>query len=120
MPDASNPQVVDTISTTNLKTLAEGTAFATNNVHQIAAQTVGLAMQNAVTTQQRMNDVGVQASQGFTNNMHNLDLKEASAISTVKGADLASIASQLATATAAIQQLAKIAQSTPPQTAQSG
>ena len=118
MPDVANPQVVDTISTTNLKTLAEGTAFATNNVHQMAAQTIGLAMQNAVTTQQRMNDVGVQASQGFTNNMHNLDLKEASAIATVKGTDLASLATQLATATAAIQQLAKVAQTTPPVTGQ--
>ncbi len=116
MPDAANPQVVDTISTTNLKTLAEGTAFATNNVHQMAAQTIGLAMQNAVTTQQRMNDVGVQASQGFTNNMHNLDLKEASAIATVKGTDLANIAAQLGAAIAALQNYSKTAGNTPPVT----
>lgn len=116
MPTAGNEQIVDTVSTTNLKTLAEGTAFATNNVHQAAAQALSLAMQNAVTTQQRMNDVGVTSSQMFSNNMHKIDAGEAHALAKLGGSDLSSLLSQLGSAIAALQVYSKTAGNVPPVT----
>ncbi len=116
MPDVLNSQVTDTINTTNAKTVGEGTAFATNLAHQNFAQAAGLAAQNAVTVQQRMNDVGVQASQAFTNNMHNLDMVQAASMATLKGSELPGIMAQLGSVVAALQQIVKTAQTTPPQT----
>ena len=53
MSDIVSPQITDSVTQTNTKVLGEVPAFATGNLMQVASQSAGLAMQNAVTNQQQ-------------------------------------------------------------------
>ncbi len=50
-----NPQITDAVTQTNVKVLGEAPAMAMGSLYQTAAQSIGLAMQNAVYAQQQMN-----------------------------------------------------------------
>ena len=60
-PTAVNSQITDAATQANVKVLADAPAQALASVFQVTAQSVGLAMQNAVANQQGMNtiDTGV-------------------------------------------------------------
>lgn len=85
---AANETTVDTINIANLKTIAEA-----------GAHSMGLAMQNAVSHQQSMNAVGVAGVGAMVKRLVEVDVNEAAGIAPL------------------LQQLAKVAQTTPPQTA---
>ncbi len=50
-----NSQITDSVTQTNTKVLGELPAFTAGNLMQMATQSAGLAMQNAVTNQQQSN-----------------------------------------------------------------
>ena len=83
-----NETTVDTINIANLKTIAEA-----------GAHSMGMAMQNAVSHQQSMNAIGVAGVGAIVKRLVELDVNEAAGIAPL------------------LQQLAKVAQTTPPPTA---
>ena len=50
-----NPQITDSVTQANTKVLGDVPAFASGNLMQMASQSAGLSMQNAVTGQQQSN-----------------------------------------------------------------
>jgi hypothetical protein len=83
-----NETTVDTINIANLKTIAEA-----------GAHSMGLAMQNAVSHQQAMNQVSLAGVGAMVKRLVEVDVNEAAGIAPL------------------LQQLAKVAQTTPPPTA---
>ena len=53
--DIVSQQITDSVTQTNIKVLCKVHAFATGNLMQVASQSAGIAMQNAVTNQQQSN-----------------------------------------------------------------
>lgn len=54
---AVNAQITDAVTQNNVKVIAEAPAQATAALYQVASHSVGLAMQNAVFSQQALNQV---------------------------------------------------------------
>jgi hypothetical protein len=54
-PTSVNSQTTDTVSQVNVTVLGEAPAMALGNLYQVAAQALGLMMQNAVQAQQQTN-----------------------------------------------------------------
>lgn len=52
-----NAQITDAVTQTNVKVLAESPAQAMGTLYQIAAQANGIAMQNAVSNQNNLNQL---------------------------------------------------------------
>lgn len=113
----ANEEIVDTISTTNLKTIGE-----------IAAHSMGLAMQNAVTAQQiatanmlshqqAMNTLQATVVGMLAKTLTEVDTLESVAnVKALTGDDVAQKISNLLAALAHGQQAAKVGQTTPPPT----
>ncbi|MBP6749680.1 MAG: RebB family R body protein [Xanthomonadaceae bacterium] len=57
-----NSQVVDAVTMSNVKTLAESPAFAMGSIYQSHAHSMGILFQNAVAAQQRQNMLALAAS----------------------------------------------------------
>lgn len=59
MPDTTkvNEQITDAVTQTNVKVLAEAPAQAMGTLYQVASHSSGLAMQNAVSNQQNLNQL---------------------------------------------------------------
>ncbi len=58
MSNTVNPQIIDAITTTTSATVGEASSMAMGMFFQIEGQAFGLSMQNAVSAQNRMNQVG--------------------------------------------------------------
>lgn len=56
-PTAVNDQITDAITQSNVKVLADAPSMALSSVYQTLAHSMGLAVQNAVSNQQAMNQV---------------------------------------------------------------
>lgn len=56
-PTLVNGQVTDSVTQTNLNVVAESPAQAMGALYQVSSHSMGMAMQNAVATQQAMNQV---------------------------------------------------------------
>jgi len=54
-PTAVNDQITDSVTQSNVKVVAEAPATAMGSLYQTSAHSLGLAMQNAVSTQQQSN-----------------------------------------------------------------
>ena len=52
-----NEQITDAVTQSNVKVVAESPAQAMGSLYQIAAQANGIAMQNAVSNQQNLNQL---------------------------------------------------------------
>ena len=52
---ALNSQITDAVTQANVKTLGDAPAMAMGNLYQITSQSLGLAAQNAVMSQQQAN-----------------------------------------------------------------
>lgn len=61
MADQVNPQVTDAITTTSLSTVGGAVPVAMGMLYQAEAQAFAIGMQNAVTAQQNMNQIGEAA-----------------------------------------------------------
>jgi len=57
MADVVNAQITDAVTQTNVKVVAEAPAQAMANLYQVASHASGLSIQNAVHSQQAMNQV---------------------------------------------------------------
>jgi hypothetical protein len=118
MADVVNPQAVDAITIGNVKTIAETLAAANANLGQMAAHSLGLAMQNSVAQQQALNQISNAVVTQAVNMLLNLDPLEAvGAAKVLTGNDVAQQIAQLAAAVSSVQQQVKAAQTTPPVTA---
>jgi len=117
MPDVVNPQAVDAVTLSNVKTIAETGAAANANLAQMAANAAGLAVQNAVAQQQQMNQIGNALTTQAVNLLLNIDPAEAIAASkAMTGNDTAATISNLLAALNSGQQGVKSAGNTPPVT----
>ncbi len=54
-PTAVNGQITDAVTQSNITVLGDAPAQAIGSLYQTAASAIGLAMQNAVASQQQMN-----------------------------------------------------------------
>jgi hypothetical protein len=55
LPTAINGQITDSVSQTNVQTIASAPAVAMSSLYQAAAHSMGLAAQNATHAQQQAN-----------------------------------------------------------------
>lgn len=97
-----NEQVVDSVASANMKTLGDGPAFFQNQ-----------AFANAIAHQNRMNILAETAVASAVRSVATTPSEESQA-------DLPSLLSALLAALGSSQQAAKVAQSTPPETAKPG
>jgi flagellar basal body L-ring protein FlgH len=71
LPTAVNGQITDSVTQTNVKTIASAPAVAMSSLYQSAAHSMGLAVQNATSAQQQANTlsgaVAALCSQILTN-----------------------------------------------------
>lgn len=102
---ALNETVIDGVMNANFKNVAEMPAIA-----------AGLSSQNAVSHQQALNLITQVTMMESMLQRAGTDPTEAKAMSTIMQSDLGAITAQLGTVTAALQVLAKMAQTTPPPT----
>ena len=61
-PTSVNNQITDSVTQANVKVLGEAPAMALGSLYQTMAQAAGLAMQNAVTSQQSLAAVNQAAT----------------------------------------------------------
>ncbi|GLQ93811.1 RebB family R body protein [Dyella acidisoli] len=54
---AVNAQITDAVTQTNVKVVAEAPAQAIASLYQVASHSAGLSMQNAVQSQQALNQI---------------------------------------------------------------
>lgn len=102
-----NETVVDAVAINNVKTLGEA-----------ASHSMALAMENAVSHQNRMNIIAESAVGNIVKNLTEVDPAQAVAIlKATSGNEVAATIAQLAAALASNQQSVKAAQTTPPPTA---
>ncbi|ADZ69851.1 RebB family R body protein [Polymorphum gilvum] len=57
MPDNVNAQITDAVTQTNVKVVAEAPAQAIAALYQVSSHATGLSIQNAVHSQQAMNQI---------------------------------------------------------------
>lgn len=57
MADIVNAQITDAVTQTNVKVVAEAPAQAIASLYQVASHASGLSIQNAVHSQQTMNQI---------------------------------------------------------------
>lgn len=106
MADTVNSQVVDSVASANLKTLGDGPAFYQN-----------MQFGQLVQAQNRLSILAETALASAVRSLAVTPQEEASASSTDKHSDLSGLISSLLAALGHGQQAAKVAQSTPPETA---
>jgi len=117
MAEKVDPQITDAISQTDVKVVGEAPAEAMAMLYQMTASAVGLAINNAVASQQQMNAISNAATTQAVNKLLNMDASEAIAL--VKANSGNDIAQQMSTLLAALnsgQQGVKSAGNTPPVT----
>lgn len=54
---AVNSQITDAVTQTNVKVVAEAPAQAIASLYQVSSHSIGLALQNAVLSQQSLNQI---------------------------------------------------------------
>lgn len=102
---AADQGLIDSVSNANIKTVAEAPAF-------YMAQSMG----DSVAHQRRVNALTETALGAMIKRLVEVDVQESAAEGKLLSSDLANVVSQLGAAVAAIQQLTKSAQTTPPVT----
>lgn len=79
MADTVNPQITDAVTQSNVKVIAEAPAMAMGALYQTMAHSLGLLMENAVTSQQNMNVIGQATTTQGVNMIYSVDTAAASA-----------------------------------------
>lgn len=117
MADVVNPQVVDSVTIDNVKTIAGAASAAQAQLYSMAAHAAGLAIQNATGQQHSLNVINQALITQAVNKLLNIDVEEAVAtLKATSGNDLAQQLSALLTALNSGQQGVKSAGNTPPPT----
>ncbi|MBT3879181.1 MAG: RebB like protein [Candidatus Scalindua sp.] len=60
-PTSVNSQITDSVTQLNLETIGSSPGQSLASLQQVLASTAGIAMQNAVSNQQNLNDVSAAA-----------------------------------------------------------
>lgn len=98
MPDVVSPQVVDSLTIDNVKTVAATLAAANANLAQMAAHAAGTSIQNLTSMQNQQNQLGAAAMVQGINKLLNIDVEEAASVNKVMtGNDLAQVIQSLTT-----------------------
>jgi len=106
---ALDPGIIDSVSNSNFKTVAEAAAVG-------LAQAQAISAQNLASHQQRLQLLAESSMGQILNRMNALDPEEAASISKVEKSDLGKIISELGSQIAGLQQMLKGAQTTLPET----
>lgn len=121
MADVVNPQVMDALTSDNVKTIGESGSFYTALAFQNAVQNQQIANLNAVTHQQAINTILAAAVGTIVKVLTEVDPTQAMSEQVLlTGNRVAEMVANLNAGIAAIQQLLKGAQTTPPQTGAGG
>lgn len=107
-----DPGILQSVADGNLKTIAEAGSFAVANM----MQAIALATQESVASMGRRGAMADAAMGASIKAMNEMDPQQAIALSKAIPADQAGILAQLGTTVAALQEIVKAAQTTPPQT----
>ena len=118
MPDATNPQITDSVSSTNLKNLGDNPTLHNSLAMQNAITAANVANQNLLSHQNRMNILAETAVASAIRSVATTPQEEASADASSKHADQPALMQGLLTALSSGQIGAKVAMTTPPQTGQ--
>lgn len=113
MAEVANPQITDTISIDNMKTIGEAGSFAIGQQMIIMTQLTA----DSVAAAARRNALADGYMGQALKMMAEVDPVEAASLAKTLNADLPNVLAQLGTAIAQIQQVLKGAQTTPPPTA---
>lgn len=116
MADAVNPQVVDSMTIENLKTVAGAGAEAQAALSRVVSSAMGILVQDSVASAGRRNNMADMAMASILKGMSELDPTEAISMAKTLSSTLPEVLAQLGSATAALQQISKTAQTTPPVT----
>ncbi len=116
MADVTNPQITDSVSSTNLKNLGDNPTLHNAIGIQNALAAQQLAQQNLLAHQNRMNVLAETAVASAIRSVSVTPQEEASAGATEKGGDQPAQITALLSALSAGQMGAKTAMTTPPQT----
>ena len=106
---ALDPGIIDSVSNSNFKTVAEAAAVS-------LAQAQAISAQNLASHQQRLQLIAESSMGQILNRMNALDPEEAASISKVEKSDLGKVISELGSQIAGLQQMLKGAQTTLPET----
>ena len=79
MADIVNPQITDAVTQSNVKVLAEAPAMAMGSLYQTMAHSLGILMENAVTSQNNMNIIGQATTTQGVNMIYSVDTAASSA-----------------------------------------
>ena len=118
MADVVNPQVIDSVTTDNVKTVAAAGSEAQATMSKAVSTAVGILVNDAVASSSRRNNIADMAMAAAVKDLVTVDPQEAISIAkTMTGNDLAQQLAQLLSAINSGQQSVKSAETTPPVTA---
>jgi Killing trait len=105
-----NPQITDAVTQSNVKVLGEAPAMAIGSLYQTIANSVGMALANAVYAQQQANVIAQAAAAQGVMLLYSLDATAAAA-ATPSAIDAASIEQHALQSSAALKNAGESAQS---------
>lgn len=74
-PTAINDQITDTVSQTNVTTIASAPAVATASLYQVLSSSLSLAIQNCVTNQQQLNSILLASTTSCVSHLLDTEIK---------------------------------------------
>jgi hypothetical protein len=116
MADVANPQVIDSLTIENLKTIAGAGAESQASLARVVSSALGILVQDSVASAGRRNNMADVAMAQMLKSMSEIDPTEAVSMAKTLSSTLPEVLAQLGSAVAALQQISKTAQTTPPVT----
>ena|SRR5215831_5169448 len=120
MADVVNPQIVDSVTMDNAKMVAGAGADAQASLARVVTSALGILVQDSVASAARRNNMADAAMATVLKSMSEIDPTEAVSTAKTLTSTLPDVLAQLGAAIAAIQQITKEAQTTPPVTSGGG
>ena len=109
-----NPQVVDAVTIDSVKMVAGAGAEAQASLARVVSSAMGILVNDSVASAGRRNAMADAAMATVLKSMSELDPTEAVAAAKTLSSTLPEVLAQLGSAVAALQQITKAAQTTPP------
>src|SRR5215831_9966526 len=111
-----NEQAVDSITIDNVKTVAGAGAESQASLARVVSSALGILVQDSVASAGRRNAMADAAMATVLKSMSEIDPQEAVSVAKTLSSTLPEVLAQLGSAVAALQQIMKGAQTTPPET----
>jgi len=116
MADQVNQQVVDSVTIDNVKMIAGAGAEGQASLARVVSSALGILVNDSVASAGRRNAMADAAMATVLKGMSELDPTEAVSVAKTLSSTLPEVLAQLGTAVAALQQIVKTAETTPPET----